>query len=443
MVADETAARQALAASKGRVSADRGCPRPLLRSAAACLLLVILLLPATQASAQPVGDANCDDVVNVADLEALIRQIFDDTEPCAWADVNGDGQISAADLVALLPLIPEPLPTVTGTPPSTPTATQASTATATVTQASTATITGTPPTATNTPSPSRTGTVTRTPTVTRTSTRTQVPPTTRVPTRTITATATRTPTRTGTPTRTVAQTRTPSVTRTPSRTRTITPTSLPRPFGPEITFFGVVRPNKIVLPPVGMENGIPVYQWPVRTGFIVVGEGTPGTSGSALSVGGTMNSLGGISPIVGDRAALQMLSDRPLGDGSPVVCDIGPPPDLGGVPGTTPNDFGPAESVTNAINDFACRFASQTSSANACTLDATGDFRFVDPRTTLQYCTAPAVGVGIALQPGRTILTMQLKDSAGNIGDRRSIIVDIIDPPIAALVARDSPVSGE
>jgi len=51
------------------------------------------------------GDADCNGVVEPADLPALMAAIFADG--CAGADVNADGAFSAADLPALLPLLPE------------------------------------------------------------------------------------------------------------------------------------------------------------------------------------------------------------------------------------------------------------------------------------------------------------------------------------------------
>jgi hypothetical protein len=53
------------------------------------------------AAAQLVRDANCDGLISHADREALVDGLFVPVAPdCAQADVNRDGQLSAADLIA-------------------------------------------------------------------------------------------------------------------------------------------------------------------------------------------------------------------------------------------------------------------------------------------------------------------------------------------------------
>lgn len=122
------------------------------------------------------GDANCDGLVNTADLPAVVEGIFGNST-CAGVDVNGDGRATAADLVNEIPLLVpaiSPTPTVTPSPTNSPAV-----------------------------SPTRTvsGTPTRTPTHTFTQTITETPTWTIVPTatRSITPTPTWTPTLTGTP----------------------------------------------------------------------------------------------------------------------------------------------------------------------------------------------------------------------------------------------------
>jgi hypothetical protein len=222
----------------------------------------------------------------LACVEAVTEAIFTPGEEhCAEEDVNGDGRVTAADIVAVLGLAgpgcaesPTVLATPTRTPvpgetvtpgatstatssstpgpPGTPTRTGAATGTATRTETGTpicsdtpkgtATPTGTATdtvTSTRTPgppgTPTRTGTSTQTPTRTRvptaTSTFTRTPVPTRTftatrthtSTRTFTATRTSTPTGTPTPTRTSTPTETPTRTVTPTRTPTRTPTSTP------------------------------------------------------------------------------------------------------------------------------------------------------------------------------------------------------------------------
>ena len=45
------------------------------------------------------GDANCDGRLDAADLAAVVHAVFVGS-PCPGADVNGDGQITAADIPA-------------------------------------------------------------------------------------------------------------------------------------------------------------------------------------------------------------------------------------------------------------------------------------------------------------------------------------------------------
>src|SRR5690606_18284100 len=113
-----------------------------------------------------------------------------------------------------------------------------------------------------------TATRTRTPTATRT--RTASGPT---------ATATRTATR-GTPTRTATHTATagPSLTPTRTRTPTPTPTATVSESGPEITFLGLTRADDMLLPPIGTENGVTVFQPAFGFAFSLVVEARAGAS---------------------------------------------------------------------------------------------------------------------------------------------------------------------
>jgi hypothetical protein len=87
--------------------------------------------------------------------------------------------------------------------------------------------------------------------------------------------------------------------------------------------------------------------------------------------------------------------------------------------------------VVDAMNDFACRFTSLTPSTNACTLNQFNDFAFVNPDSSVQYCTAPAVGAPIAFPSGtRTRLTVEVSDTNGNVGDRASIVVEVLMLPL-------------
>lgn len=178
---------------------------------------------------RPLGDANCDGIVDTADLDAVIGITFGAANLCNRGDVNGDGAVSAADLTALESLDPVPAPTATATATESPTATAPPppSVTPTVTLTSTVTVTGTlPPTATPTLSatPSSTETPANTSTITPTGTNTQTPTTSPTETSSATATISQTPTRTPTITRTPTVTRTETATRTFTRTPTSTQT---------------------------------------------------------------------------------------------------------------------------------------------------------------------------------------------------------------------------
>jgi hypothetical protein len=194
------------------------------------------------------------------------------------------------------------------------------------------------------------------------------------------------------------------------------------PPGPKITFFGVATAADAVVTPVDeTAEGIPIYTRPTRSGFKLVIEARPGASNRQPSTFGTMDAPA--SPP--DRAAVQIQANRPLGDGSPAVCDRGPDPPIGGVPAVNPVDFGPSEAVSAAIDDLACRLDVHNTSSTACTLNQLGVFSFVADDTTIQFCTAPALGMELALQPGETMFTAQLVDTGGNIGNRLSIIISV------------------
>jgi hypothetical protein len=234
-------------------------------------------------------------------------------------------------------------------------------------------------------------------------------------------------TRTPTPTRTF----TPTPTVTPTRTVTRTPTpTLPISAGPQITFFGLTTAFNTVLAPTTIDDlGRPVYTRVFGAGFFIVVEAKPGSSGR--QPGTLMSNSDPTNPAA--RPDLQILANKNLGNGSPDICDTGPLPNakLGGVPGFNPPDFDPtSQAVADALNDFGCRFDIHVDSADAvngpCTLNARGIPAFVKRgESTLQYCTRSVVGVELHFLKGDTLLTVQVRDSSGNIGFPQTIVLRV------------------
>jgi hypothetical protein len=209
---------------------------------------------------------------------------------------------------------------------------------------------------------------------------------------------------------------------TPTRTQTRTPTpTIPRPFGPEITFFGIASADNVIRTPNGETNdGVPLYDWPTQAGFIVVVEARAGTSNRIPDFRcGIMD-----TPDCGGRAPLQIIADRSLGNGSTAVCDT-TLPDIGGVPAVPGLVFGSDEFTTDAINDLACRFDHHPQPNVACTFDALGNFAYADSRSTSQFCSVPAIGQELAFKSGITRLKVQVADIVGNIGSMAEIAIRV------------------
>ena len=168
-------------------------------------------------------------------------------------------------------------------------------------------------------------------------------------------------------------------------------------------------------------QGNPVYVSPFGAGFFIVVESKPGTSHRGPGL--TLSNSDPGDP--GARPDVQILANRDLGNGSAVVCDAGPPPLLlGGVPGIDPPTFDiTSQTVADALNDFGCRFDNETTSP--CTLTPREIYGFVAPDTVNQVCTASVVGHALLFQPGDTLLTVQWRDSGGNIGLPRRLVVRV------------------
>lgn len=223
------------------------------------------------------------------------------------------------------------------------------------------------------------------------------------------------PTATDTPTEVEVE---PTASPTPSAA-TPTATVPPPRVGPEITYFGVARADSVSLAPSDFDpDGRPIYIRPFGSGLSLIIEGRPGPNRVPVGRSG-YDDAGGLPD-------LQMILSRSIGDGSEVVCDRRPPL-VGGVPATDPFGFSDAVPVVNAINDLGCRVddgqgnPTARAASEACTINRAAEFTFVDVTSTVQFCL-PIAGAW-AFQAGDTIVGGRLRDSAGNLGPAREIIV--------------------
>lgn len=254
---------------------------------------------------------------------------------------------------------------------------------------------------------------------------TQVIPPTSTPTTVVVLPATPTPTTavvpsTFTPTPVNLPPTSTPVPPTPSPTWTLAPTVTPTPFtGPIVSGLGLADSGGTFDEPVGTDaSGRRIFGRQQGAGFILFVEGRPGSS--ALPV--ATNTLSTVLDAPVGRPDLQILVDRPLGDGSAAVCDKSIP-DAGGVPGIETPGFPLEQPVSDAMNDLACRFRVFSEPDFACTQDRNGNFQYSSVASTVQFCTL--VNDAIPFPPGDTIVTVRLRDTAGFVGPAAQIVVRI------------------
>lgn len=262
----------------------------------------------------------------------------------------------------------------------------------------TATVTAAPVTATPTLSPSSTPltpTAAPAPDSTDTPTPTQVPPT-----HTITPGPSLPPAPTDTPLPTATPTRTPLI-------------------GPVITAFAVADSSGTFNQTAGTDGlGRPIYSRQGGNDFIIYVEARPGQS--RLPVGTNL-----LSTQLGNPAGqpdLQIVTSRPLGDGSAAVCDRSFP-ETGGIPAVEPPSFDFVQAVSDALNDLSCRFRVYQETDFACTQDSSGTFTFANGGSTVQFCVL--VNQALTFPTGDTVLTVRLRDTAGQAGPPAQIVVRV------------------
>lgn len=204
-----------------------------------------------------------------------------------------------------------------------------------------------------------------------------------------------------------------------------TPTATPDPFAPEVTFFGVARADDVLQETDLFDaKGRPVYERLLGQGLTLIIEAGRG--------------MGSADPGVeaydpdGNPPDLQLLVSRPLGDGSPEVCDydIFDSRVTGGVPATEPLEFSDDPAVVGAMNDLGCRVndgtgmpLARTKRYNACT-QMNGEFDFVDSETRAQFCLP--IARDWAFPAGDTIVAARVRNEAGSISAPKEIVIRVL-----------------
>jgi hypothetical protein len=205
---------------------------------------------------------------------------------------------------------------------------------------------------------------------------------------------------------------------TPRPPATLRPGAKPgEPIGPEITFLGITRADGKALEPEIGADGIPTYRNYVGSGFQLVIEAKPGASGS--DVGRRIFAHSATDPKM--RPDLEIQFDRPLGDGSEVICDR-VRPKIGGIPAINPPSWGETQKIADTLNDVSCRFEVFLESESSCTLGPNEDWSFRDESTKVQFCMTVAKAWNFPV--GETLVSARLRDSAGNPGPVKKIRIN-------------------
>jgi len=208
-------------------------------------------------------------------------------------------------------------------------------------------------------------------------------------------------------------------------TATKTPAATPTPGtarGPAITFFGITRADDTLVPPSGQTtDGLPIFTRQSGSGFRLVIEAKPGSSGAAVGSSAFQDDLSAFPD-------LQIEVSHALGNGSAAVCDNSHEMP-GGVPAVDPPNFDPTTGNINAANDLGCRFndgqghPTGVDQSSACVLFSTGEYHFVNVTSTIQFC---GFVTGVLVFPaGDTVVTARVRDQSGNIGPQAQIVIRI------------------
>ncbi len=192
--------------------------------------------------------------------------------------------------------------------------------------------------------------------------------------------------------------------------------------GPRITFLGLSSPDGRLARSLGrLPSGEEVFFLNTGIGFNIVAEAAPGPNGSQVGLSVFDHDPG--DPL--RRPDFQLIVDRTLGDGEPVVCDP-----TRGVVGVSPETFAFDQQVSNSINDLACRFSVATTPGSTCTQNQFGQAGFVvtGPRgSRVQYCLA--VDGFIRFPDGDTRITVQIRDESGALSPAGRLVVRVGNGP--------------
>jgi hypothetical protein len=195
------------------------------------------------------------------------------------------------------------------------------------------------------------------------------------------------------------------------------------PRGPEITYLGLLPQNQEILISNSFDaEGRPIYFG--QRGTLVV-EARPGESGA--TVGGEA-----YTPFA--FPDLQVIVDRPLGNGSTVVCDDDPP---GGVPASRPFVFSSDAAGIGRVNDLGCRVDDGMGNPighrvplDACPRNINGSPSFVSDDTTVEFCLP--ISLALAFPEGDTIVKARVRDQRQQLGAEREIVVRVATPPASS-----------
>lgn len=186
----------------------------------------------------------------------------------------------------------------------------------------------------------------------------------------------------------------------------------------------MARANDTTIAPSGTTaQGWPIYERPFGHSFSLVIEAKPGPSRRPVGLNAFRSSP--FDPAT--RPDLEIIVSRPLGNGSLDVCDDMLPL-LGGVPASPSFDL--TQPISNAINDLACRFVNGGGepggrrAADACTVFGDGEYRFVEPTSTVQFCALISEPFGFPL--GDTVVSVRVRDSTGAPGPPASFVVRVL-----------------